>query len=100
MVRAMFFVDAKDGYLLTYYAENPRFDHVSGELLLRLPAQLLGTLVYYGLYKFVPRLGTDKVLAALEYRRWMKVGSDKKASNDGFVRYFVTRGEGLCHEEK
>lgn len=51
IARAMFIVNDKDGACLICYTGSLRFDHVSWGLLFRLPAKILDSLVYFGLYK-------------------------------------------------
>lgn len=54
---ALFIVNAKDRACSTYYTGKPRAEHVSGWLLLRLPSNLMETLVYFDLCTFATRMG-------------------------------------------
>lgn len=57
MAGEMFIVNGKDITCSTSYTGNLWFDHVSGGLLLWLPAKTLDTLVYFWLDMIVLRIG-------------------------------------------
>lgn len=73
---------------------------MSGELLFRLPAIILDTLVYLGLYKFVLQMETDLVLTVVAFKKRMKVDRDKTAPKDDFGHYDFIREEVLGLEEQ
>lgn len=65
----MFIVNANDGVCSTNYSTDFRFDHLSEEILLGLPAKVLHTIAYFGFYKLPTWMGADPVLMSLSYER-------------------------------
>lgn len=73
ILEVTFIVIAKDVACSMYYTWNLRLDHVSGVLLFRLSANILDTLVYFGIYMLVLRSRTDSVLTVLVFKWCMEV---------------------------
>lgn len=67
MAGAMFAINDKKGACPRYNTYNPQLDHIWGSLLFRLPAKILNVLRYFGLFKFVGRMGTVLFIAALPF---------------------------------
>lgn len=61
--------------------------------------QDFGHPVYFGLYKFALRMGTDLVLKALAFNAYMAVDWRKIATNNDFLRYDFGKGEVLAVEK-
>lgn len=97
---AMFIVGAMDWDRPTYFTESLRLDHLSEKPLLRLPTSSLDTLARFVVYRLAVRTGTVPLMAALAFRKYMKVAWDKKYTEECFVRYKFTSWQvpGL-HEE-
>lgn len=53
----------------SYYTHDVRSAHLGGSLLFHLPVKILDAMKYFGLYKFVHRMGTDPVLTAMTLHR-------------------------------
>lgn len=85
-----FIVNVKDGACSTYSFVNLRFENVFGELLFQLPARILDTLLYFGLYTTALWMETDPILTSLVFKRCMVMDYGKKATKDGFFRRDIT----------
>lgn len=89
----MLVINAADGSCASYYSRSPRFDHVRGSILFRLPVKILDAIRYFGLYKFARRIGTAPVLAVILFHRCFEVKWEKTVLRDGYVSYDFRTGD-------